>query len=68
MGHALPAVRPPVAQGGGVLTSIMAAALAALYCWTPSSYDGQPKSPACALTYEQCQRLVYDHGGQCRSQ
>ena len=39
---------------------------AQLYCWTASDY-GTPHPPTCALTYEQCQRLVLDHGGSCSS-
>lgn len=41
---------------------------AVLYCWFPTIYDGRPAHPACALTYEACQKLVSDHGGACRSQ
>lgn len=40
---------------------------AVLYCWQPSDY-GHRSPSTCALTYEQCQRLVLDHGGSCKSQ
>lgn len=42
-----------------------------LYCWTPSNYSdgsGAKSSPTCALSYEQCQKLVSSNGGGCRSQ
>ena len=45
---------------------MMIIVLAVLYCWTPSNY-GTPNPPTCTLTYQQCQRLVLDHGGSCRS-
>jgi hypothetical protein len=52
-------------KGYAVMIRLMMLA-AQLYCWQPSDY-GTPSPPTCALTYEQCQRLVSDHGGSCRS-
>lgn len=49
------------------MTHAIIVAAAVLYCWYPPDY-GTKRPPACALTYEQCQKLVGGHGGSCKSE